>query len=102
MITFDEYKEICAKWGLVPVFDMRSLPSCYKFNYNDENFLSGLFVCHYNSQWGVKTLYNLNGFYGPWRITKDNFEEDLSRITKLAKEYNINMKKRIIEQEFCK
>lgn len=31
MITFDEYKEICAKWGLVPVFEMRKQLGQYKF-----------------------------------------------------------------------
>lgn len=63
MITFDEYKEICAKCGLVPVLKRRNHLGQYKFNYNDENYLSGLFVCNYNSQWGVKTLYKFK-----WRL----------------------------------
>lgn len=102
MITFDEYKEICAKWNLVACSKTIGVPELYKFKQDDNNYLSGMHVCHYSLKYGVKVLYNLKGAYGPWLVFKEDMEIALSRIFKLVKEYNINMKKIIIEQEFCK
>jgi hypothetical protein len=108
MISFDEFKEICLKWGLLPAtFGGYYKPDEtieYKLpigNGLNRNNYGDLVVAHYDKRWGVRIMLDLEMInWGVWHITKQQAENAMGELFKQIKNFKLKQKLEKMEKDF--
>ena len=108
MVSFDEFKDICKEWGLLPAtFGGYYRPEEsieYKLpigNGLDRNNYGDLVVAHYDKNFGVRIMLDLELInWGVWHITKDQVEHAIAELFKNIKRFQMKQKLEKMEKDF--
>ena len=102
MVSFDEFKEVCKEWGLLPATFGRLYSPEETVEYKlPKGFKGDLVVAHYDKKFGARIMLDLELInWGVWHVTKDQVENAIAELFKNIKKFQMKQKLEKMEKDF--